>query len=101
MIGDGETENMALSNTQKAIQQTHEISITAMREQIKFMTDKLEETQRDLEAKEMLIQRIESEKRDALRNYEQIEMQHFELQEKFTQAQVDVEQTKAENVNLT
>ena len=84
MIGDGETENMALSNTQKAIQQTHEISITAMREQIKFMTDKLEETQRDLEAKEMLIQRIESEKRDALRNYEQIEMQHFELQEKFT-----------------
>ena len=37
-----EGDNFQLTNTQRAIQHTHDISITAMRDQIKFMQDKLQ-----------------------------------------------------------
>jgi hypothetical protein len=65
------------------------------------MQEKLHKSQKELEAKELLIQRIEMDKREALRNFEQIEMQNFELQEKLTIAQVDAEQFQKENENLS
>lgn len=68
-----------------------------MREQIKFMSEKLEQKQSELEAKEMLMQQIELEKREAYRKHEVLEMQNFELQEKLTQAQVDIETIKKES----
>ena len=68
-----------------------------MREQIKFMSQKLEQKQSELEQKEILVQQIELEKRDAYRKHESLEVQCFELQEKLTQAQVEVETIKRES----
>ena len=58
------------SKTTALGQQTQEISSQAMREQIKFMSVKLEQKQSELEAKEMLVQQIELEKREAHRKHE-------------------------------
>ena len=43
------------------------------------------------------MQQIELEKREAYRKHEVLEMQNFELQEKLTQAQVDIETIKKES----
>ena len=50
-----------------------------MREQIKFMSDKINQAQTDLEQKEQFIQSIELEKRETFRKYEALEMHNFEL----------------------
>ena len=50
-----------------------------MRDQIKFMSDKIEKAMTDLESKELLVQQIELEKREAYRKYEALEVQNFEL----------------------
>ena len=55
-----------------------------MREQIKFMSDKITKAMSELETKEMLMQQIELEKREAYRKYEVLEVQNFELLEKLT-----------------
>ena len=55
-----------------------------MRDQIKFMSDKITKAMAELEGKELLVQQIELEKREAYRKYEAIEVQNFELQEKLT-----------------
>ena len=79
-----------------ALQQTLEISNHAMRDQIKFMSDKITKAMAELEGKELLVQQIELEKREAYRKYEAIEVQNFELQEKLTFSQIEVEQAKKE-----
>ena len=45
-----------------------------MREQIKFMSEKLEKAQSELDAKVMLVQQIELEKREAYRKHELLEV---------------------------
>ena len=55
-----------------------------MRDQIKFMSEKIEKAVAELEGKELLVQQIELEKREAYRKYEALEVQNFELQEKLT-----------------
>ena len=67
-----------------------------MREQIKFMSEKLEKAQSELDAKVMLVQQIELEKREAYRKHELLEVQNFELQEKLTKAEVEVETSRKE-----
>ena len=67
-----------------------------MRDQIKFMSDKITKAMAELEGKELLVQQIELEKREAYRKYEAIEVQNFELQEKLTLSQIEVETAKKE-----
>ena len=67
-----------------------------MRDQIKFMSDKITKAVAELEGKELLVQQIELEKREAYRKYEAIEVQNFELQEKLTLSQIEVETAKKE-----
>lgn len=67
-----------------------------MREQIKFMSDKITKAMSELETKEMLMQQIELEKREAYRKYEVLEVQNFELLEKLTFAQLEAETAKKE-----
>ena len=69
-----------------ALQCSQEISGQAMREQIKFMSEKIEKAQSELEQKELLVQQIELEKREAYRKQENLEVQNFELQEQLTLA---------------
>lgn len=79
-----------------ALQQTLEISNQAMRDQIKFMSEKIEKSMAELEGKELLVQQIELEKREAYRKYEALEVQNFELQEKLTLTELDLEAAKKE-----
>ena len=78
------------------MQQTLEISNHAMRDQIRFMSDRITKAMAELEEKELLVQQIELEKREAYRKYEAIEVQNFELQEKLTLSQLEVETAKKE-----
>ena len=78
------------------MQQTLEISNHAMRDQIRFMSDRITKAMAELEEKELLVQQIELEKREAYRKYEAIEVQNFELQEKLTLSQIEVETAKKE-----
>ena len=72
-----------------------------MKDQIKFMTDSIEQAQRELEQKQLLIHKIEAEKRDVARKFEALEVSNFELQEQLTIAQIDAEEAKKEAVNLS
>ena len=67
-----------------------------MRDQIKFMSEKIEKSMAELEGKELLVQQIELEKREAYRKYEALEVQNFELQEKLTLTELDLEAAKKE-----
>jgi hypothetical protein len=51
-----------------------EISSQAMRDQIRFFTEKLESTSKELEEKEMIIDKIEMEKRELMRKSEFMEL---------------------------
>ena len=53
--GPNETSQISVSAISKIAQQTQEISNQAMRDQIKFMTDKIAKANQELETKEMLI----------------------------------------------
>lgn len=59
-----------------------DIGMTAMREQVQFMSSQLKQAQEQLATKEMLLQRIEADKREAMRKSENLESLTFELQEK-------------------
>ena len=50
--------------------------------------------------KELLIQQIELEKREAYRKYETLEFQNFELQEKLTFSELQMEEAKREAQQL-
>ena len=60
------------------------------------MSDKITKAMSELETKEMLMQQIELEKREAYRKYEVLEVQNFELLEKLTFAQLEAETAKKE-----
>ena len=74
-----ETSAKMTPKSKLALQQTQEMSSQAMRDHIKFMSEKIEKAQSELEQKEMLVQQIELEKREAQRNLETMEVQNFEL----------------------
>ena len=67
-----------------------------MRDQIKFMSDKITRAMTELETKEHMVQQIDLEKREAYRKYEVLEVQNFELQEKLTLSQIETETVKKE-----
>lgn len=58
------------------------------------MSEKLEKADKELGEKIQLVQQIELEKREAYRQHEVLEVQNFELQEKLTHAQVEMETTR-------
>ena len=60
------------------------------------MSDKITKAVAEVETKELLMQQIELEKREAYRKNEALEVQNFELQEKLTLAQLEVETAKKE-----
>ena len=53
----GSEENYSHAKT------SHDIGIQAMREQIKFMADKLNQTRAEIEEKEIIVKQIEMDKR--------------------------------------
>ena len=65
------------------------------------MTDSIEQATRELEYKQLLIHKIEAEKRDVARKFEALEVSNFELQEQLTIAQIDAEEAKKEAQNLS
>ena len=65
------------------------------------MTDSIEQATRELEYKQLLIHKIEAEKRDVTRKFEALEVSNFELQEQLTIAQIDAEEAKKEAQNLS
>jgi TolA-binding protein len=87
-------ESSAIS---KAIQQTHEISGQAMRDQIKFMQDRITAIQKELEEKELTIRTVEMEKRENARKFDALESQHFELQERLSIAETKAEELERSN----
>lgn len=72
-----------------------------MRDQIKFMSEKLEASQAELELKEELVRQLVNEKREANRNVESLENLNFELQEKLSLALSEAEKAKKDSQNLS
>ena len=94
---EGRNEASHVSQRSKiAMYQTLEISNNAMREQIKFLTERIEKAQGELQSKEMLVEQIELEKRESYRKFEALENQVFELQEKLTFSQLETEKARME-----
>ena len=73
--GDVVMDEESGSNSQRTriLSHSHKISEQAMRDQIKFMEDKLEASQAELEKKEELVRQLVNEKREANRNVETLE----------------------------
>lgn len=92
----GDQNETSYISKSTALQQTQEISTQAMRDQIKFMSDKITRAMTELETKEHMVQQIDLEKREAYRKYEVLEVQNFELQEKLTLSQIETETVKKE-----
>lgn len=61
-----------------------DFTVSFLKEQLKFMTDRIKTATIELEDKERVIQKLEHEKRDLLRNFENIELENFKMQEKLT-----------------
>ena len=77
-VNTNNIDNMSTSQI-RALDQARDITGQAMKDQIKFLADTLEKAQQELEARQLLIHTLESEKRDAQRKFSEIEVQNFEL----------------------
>ena len=64
-----------------ALNQAREITTQAMKDQIKFLQESLDKANLELEAKQLLIHSLESEKREGFKKFEVLETSNFELQE--------------------
>ena len=62
------------ANQVGAARSSHDIGFQAMREQIKFMAEKLVQTRAEIEEKEIIVKQIEMDKRQYQRKYENAEM---------------------------
>ena len=63
----------------------HDIGINAMREQIKFMAEKLVQTRAEIEEKEVIVKQVEMDKRHFQRKFENAEIQISQLREEVQQ----------------
>ena len=98
----GPNETSFISQRSKSMfSQTLEVSNQALKDQIKFMSEKLQRAMKDLEEKELLVEQIELDKREAYRKYDAMEQLNFEFQERLTVAQVEAETAKKESQQLT
>jgi hypothetical protein len=52
-----------------------------LRDQLKFLSERIKKATTELEEKELVIQKLEHEKREFQRNFENIELENFEMQE--------------------
>lgn len=76
------------------------ISHGALKDQIKFMQDRLTQNAQELTAKDLTIQSIEIEKRETLRKYESLDLANYELEEKLSGAESRCAMLEAENASL-
>lgn len=71
-----------------------------MRDQIRFMQERLNLVTRELETKELVFRQNEIEKRETSRKYEALELANFELQERLSISESRTEELEIENLNL-
>ena len=56
-----------------------EFTVIFLRDQLKFMTERVKKTTLDLEEKERVIQKMEHERRELERKFEAMELENFQL----------------------
>lgn len=59
-----------------------EFTVVFLKDQLKFLTEKVKKASQELEEKEKVIQKLEHEKREYQRNFENMELENFQMQEK-------------------
>ena len=66
--------DFVMTPEQSNVRTSHDIGLQAMREQIKFMAEKLIQTRTEIEEKEMTVKQIEMDKRHYQRKLENAEL---------------------------
>lgn len=61
-----------------------------LRDQLKFMSERMKKTTLDLEEKERVIQKMEHERRELERKYEAMELENFQMQEKMASSSFSI-----------
>ena len=62
----------------------NDFTVIFLKDQLKFLGEKIKTATMELEDKERVIQKLEHEKRDLMKNFENIELENFKMQEKLT-----------------